>query len=104
MKVWWMNDNKLGVGDYDNSNVTKLADGETVRIHFTKKDTDITNIPDDYHEGIIGRVIEKLAARSGDYQKAQYYANEWQNAVRQGKYEANRGKDGSAVDVLRYDY
>jgi len=104
MKVWWMNDDKLGVGDYDGVNVNKLDSGKTIRIHFTKKDTVLVNIPVDYHEGIISRVIEKLAVRSDNYNKAQYYSTQWQKAVREGKIEANRGKDGSVINIKRHDY
>ncbi len=104
MKVWWIDKNKLGIGSYDGTNVTKLDSAKTVRIHFTKKETSITDLPADYHEGVVARVIEKLAVKGDDFNKAQYYNSQWTNAVSQGKKEAHMGKDGSSINVMRYDY
>lgn len=104
MKVWWIKNKKVGVGEYNGTSVTKFTAGKTLRIHYTKKSNSISAIPSIYHEGVVAKVLEGLLVRQKDYQGAQYYANKWADAIRRGKQEANMGKDGSAIEVLRYDF
>jgi len=105
MKVWWIRDNKLGVASLSGSTFSTLSTaGDTLRIYYSKTVTDINDVPIVYHDGIIGRVLEKLTAEGKDYQGTQYYMSQWADALRKGKIEANTGKDGAHYEIKGYEY
>jgi len=105
MNVWWIRDNKLGIASLSGSTFTTLSSGgDTLRIYYSKSSTDIADVPSQYHDGIISRVMEKISVKNENYSGAQYYTGQWANALRMGKAEANSGKDGAPYEIKGYDY
>lgn len=105
MKVWWLRDDKLAISEVSGSTFTTLsAAGDTIRIYYSKSTEDIAEIPSQYHEGIIGKVLERLAATKQDYNTAGYYKMEYQDAIKKAKSESNTAKAGSAFEIKGYDF
>ena len=105
--TWWIEDDKLGVAEWKNSDVTTdTLGGKVLRIYIKRLPTHLCTtltekpeIPPEFHEGLISRVLEKLHARSGNLPSARYYRAEWQNCIAMGKQRSNRKKDGTLEDL-----
>ena len=105
MKVWWLRDDKLAVAELSGSTFTTLSTaGDTIRIYYSKSTESIADIPSQYHEGIVGKVVERLATAKQDYNTAGYYKMEYQDAIKKAKVESNTAKTGSAFEIRGYDF
>lgn len=113
-KVWWLKDGKLGIATYNYSTgkMTTLSDtGDTIRIHFVKKASALTvtlsgspDIPSQFHDALIARVMEKLYARKGMMVETRYWRAEWQDYLKSGIVHANKAKDGTSYSVAQHSY
>lgn len=117
-KVWWIKTGKLGFGIYDRTTgdmaslaSTDISAGDLIRMLFRKRPTKLTttlsvspDIPEQFHKGIMYRVMEQLSARKGDYQGAKYYQMEYDKCIKMAKKYANKGRDGSHYTVAHHDY
>ncbi|HBZ38333.1 MAG TPA: hypothetical protein DEO59_07560 [Balneola sp.] len=117
-KLWWIKDGKIGVSIYDYSEdkytdiaAADITAGDTVQIHYTRKtkklDTDLTispDIPQQFHDGLVSRVLEKLYARKGAMNETAYWKNEWATMLKAAKQYEGRHRDGSEYSIKQYGY
>jgi len=104
-KVWWVRDNKLGIATLSDSTFTTLSTaGDTLRIYYSYTSTDIDALPPQYHDGIVGKALERIFAMKQNFSGAQYYAMQWSDAVRRAKVEANVMKDGALYEIKGHEY
>ncbi len=117
-KVWWIKYGKLGLGAYDDTenemksfSSTDIGAGDQIRVLFRKKPTKLTttltdkpDLPEQFHKGIMYRVMEQLSARKGDYQGARYYQAEYEKCLAMAKKYTNKGRDGSHVSIALHEY
>ena len=120
--VWWLKDEQLHLGKYlvgrhDKEKEVKslgeddIETADSFRIHYYKKatkfDTTLStspNKPEQFHEGIVSRVLEKLSARVGNLNGARYWRAEWQDTLKRGKQHANKDKDGTSYYIAQHSF
>ena len=117
-KLWWIKDGKLGISTYDYSEdkytdikATDFTAGDTVQIHYTRKTkklgttlSDSPDIPSQFHDGLVSRVLEKLFARAGDLNSASYWKNEWLLMVKSAKQYEGKHRDGSEYAIKQHNF
>jgi len=115
--VWAIRDYKLVIGkvDYTEGKVTSLTaseieTGDLVQIHYDAKSVKFTtaiatespSYPEQFHEGIMNRVLEQLWIKKGDANRAAYYKNEYRECVMMAKKFINESKDGSNYNIVQH--
>ena len=117
-KVWWVKLGKLGIGYWDDTAgeiksflADDITSGDTIRILYRRKPTKLTtnltdkpDVPEQFHKGIMYRVMEQLSAQKGDYNGAKYYQSEYVKCVIMAKKYTNRGRDGSSISVSHHEF
>jgi len=130
-KIWWIRGGKLGVGEFSDSNnkITAFTaddiDSYSLRVWFTKQPTQFTttlttepNIPEQFHEGVVHRVLAKLyniaagkAANEGKIEAAQALLalarinmGEWKNFLLEGKKHVNIGKEYTPIKSIPHEF
>ena len=61
--------------------------------------TDAFTLEDDFMEGVIAKVKEKLSAKQKDYPSASYYRGVYKDTVLEAIRQVNEGKDGRGLEV-----
>ena len=62
-------------------------------------------IPEEFHDALAQYAIAKgYELNPATLQAAQYFNNEWEMCIREGKKYANKGRDGSGYHIRQYDY
>lgn len=77
--VWWVKDNRLGIGSVDdNDDMTNVAADAVVRLHANVKatafGTDLSqepNFPEQFHEAILAKTLEHLYVKAAGLKVAQ---------------------------------
>jgi hypothetical protein len=120
-KVWWIERDSIGlamVSDADTStDYISVNEVKTVTIHAVKLDEDFVAsgtgitmtespaIPAEFHDALAKYAIAKgYELNPATLQSAQYFNNEWEMCIREGKKYANKGRDGSGYHIRQYDY
>mgnify|MGYP003141398899 FL=1 len=117
-KLWWIKDGKLAISSYDYSedkytdvSSSDISAGDKIQIHYTRKakklDTDLSKRPDipaQFHDGLVSRVLEKLYARKGMMNEASYWKNEWMMMMKSAKQYENKHRDGSNYAIQQHSY
>lgn len=117
-KLWWIKNGKLGISiyDYSEDKFTDIASGDitsgdTVQIHYLKKTKKLTttlsdapDIPKQFHDGLVSRVLEKLYARKGMMNETTYWKNEWLEMLKAAKQYENKHRDGSEYAIQQHSY
>jgi hypothetical protein len=120
-KVWWIERDSIGlamVSDADTStDYISVNEVKTVTIHAVKLDEDFVAsgtgitmtespaIPAEFHDALATYAIAKgYELNPATLQSAQYFNNEWEMCIREGKKYANKGRDGSGYHIRQYDY
>ena len=119
--VWWIERDKLGiakVSDADTStDYVSPSEVKQLTLHFVKLDEDFVAsgsgiamnespaIPEEFHDALSKYAIAKgYELNPQTLQVAQYFNNEWEMCIREGKKYANKGRDGSGYHIRQYDY
>jgi len=124
--VWWIERDKLGiakVSDVDTStDYVSPSEVKKLTLHFVKLDEDFVAttggdgsggirmdespaIPEEFHDALSKYAIAKgYELNPQTLQVAQYFNNEWEMCIREGKKYANKGRDGSGYHIRQYDY
>jgi hypothetical protein len=96
-KVYWLERDAIGlamVSDADTStDYISVNEVKTVTIHAVKLDEDF-----------VASGTGITMTESPTLQAAQYFNNEWEMCIREGKKYANKGRDGSGYHIRQYDY
>lgn len=114
--VYAIRDNKILVGkwDFTQDKITSLVTSEIdsgfkITIHYKKKGTKFgTNLavspsyPNQFHDGIMYRVLEQLHAQRGNPKTALYYKAEYKECVMMAKRFKNQGRDGSNYAIRQH--
>ena len=117
-KLWWIKDGKIGISVYDYSEdkytdiaAADIAAADKIQIHFLRKTkklgTDLTkshDIPKQFHDGLVSRVLEKLYARKGMMNETGYWKNEWLTMIKTAKQYENKHRDGTPYAVKQHNY
>ena len=124
-EVYWIERDSIAIAKLDRT-ATSIAneftgpDGsKTVTVFAIKLDntfdistgvgkigpSETPSIPNEFHEAITYKVLEKLYAQNaGTLELANYWAQKFEFAVRQAKQYANTGRDGAAPKIKPMDY
>ena len=116
--VWWTERNKIAVAkSTDGSIFTSPGAGNTVRIfaikqanHFsTAADINLSaesEIPDEFHDAILSRVLMMAAERSAEtFTEAHYWKVRYDEYIREGKKYANSRRIATtAYPIKAYEY
>jgi len=120
--VYAIRDNKILVGkwDFTQDKITSLVTSEIdsgfkITIHYKKKGTKFTispvasvdlsetpSYPNQFHDGIMYRVLEQLHAQRGNPKTALYYKAEYKECVMMAKRFKNQGRDGSNYAIRQH--
>ena len=66
---------------------------------------DKLGIAKEFHDALSKYAIAKgYELNPQTLQVAQYFNNEWEMCIREGKKYANKGRDGSGYHIRQYDY
>ncbi len=122
-EVYWIERDGIAIatqnvtGNSPASEFTGPTGSKTVTIFAVKNDenfvasgtgitmTESSAIPDEFHDALAHYAIMKgYETKPESIQMTQYFRNEWEMCIREGKKYANTGRDGSAVIIKGYDY
>jgi len=112
-KVWWIKDGKLGIGSLSNGKITNLAatTGSKIKVHFYKKPTAFTTTlsetpeyPSQFHEALIFKVMQRLAAQEKDFKMSSYWRSEYREMLREAKRYVNKGRVSGYQGVRLVDH
>ena len=117
-KLWWIKDGKLGISiyDYSEDKFTDIASGDItsgdkIQIHYLRKTKKLTttlsdspDIPKQFHDGLVSRVLEKLYARKGMMNETGYWKTEWLEMLKAAKQYENKHRDGTEYAVQQHSY
>ena len=122
-EVYWIERDGIAIatqnvtGNSPASEFTGPTGSKTVTIFAVKNDenfvasgtgitmTESSAIPDEFHDALAHYAIMKgYETKPESIQIAQYFRNEWEMCVREGKKYANIGRDGASMNIKGYDY
>ncbi len=129
-KYYWIKEGTIGIGYIDedsegDTNLNAVDEVKEITVHYGRKTsvfgTDLSvfsEIPPQFHEALVARVLDKLYARragilaeQGQVEVAQamlalvrYWRGEWKNYLRRGSAFANKRKDGTAYAIKPHTY
>tara|TARA_R100000742_G_C4277104_1_gene98686 strand:+ start:138 stop:539 length:402 start_codon:yes stop_codon:yes gene_type:complete len=121
--VWWVERDNLGIAKVSetDSSASYISPSEIkeLRLYFTKLDESFIAadsgtgigmdespaIPEEFHDALAKYAIAKgYELNPQTLQVAQYFNNEWEMCIREGKRYANKGRDGSGYHIRQYDF
>jgi hypothetical protein len=122
-EVYWIERDGIAIathnvtGNSPASEFTGPTGSKTVTIFAVKNDenfvasgtgiilTESPAIPDEFHDALAHYAIMKgYETKPESIQMAQYFRNEWEMCIREGKKYANTGRDGASMNIKGYDY
>jgi hypothetical protein len=124
--VWWIDRDQLGIAktsDTDTStDYISPSEAKQLTLYFVKLDEDFVRttggdgsggirmdespaIPSEFHDALATYAIAKgYELNPQTLQVAQYFNNQWEMCIREGKKFANKRKDGSGYHIRQYDF
>mgnify|MGYP001285934414 CR=1 FL=1 len=119
--VWWIERDAIAIAKNSatdtTTNYVSVSEVKQVNVHAVKKDEDFVasgtgiilsespSIPAEFHEALANYAIAKGYELKPELIKmAGYFRSLFNDDVREGKRYANKGRDGTAYNIIPQDY
>jgi len=120
-KVYWIERNAIAIANKSSSDSStdyvSVAEIKTINVHAIKKDEDFVSsgagitmsessiIPEEFHEGLTYYAIAKgYELKPETLQASVFWRSLWKEQISEGKYYANKQRDGSSYHIHQHDF